>query len=143
MLISEGRGRRVVSSNSAEQLGVVDTFVIDPRLRRVVALGLGKVAGRLDHLPWERLTFGMDAVVTAGITALIEPEGHLAVLADRRHSILGKRVLDTAGREFASVRDVDIDPTSGVVLAMLVGDQAIPGGALIGIGSYAVVVAAA
>jgi len=143
MLISAGRGRHVVSTNSAETLGIVDTFVVDPGLRRVVALGLAKVTGRLTVLPWERLAFGADAVTTGGITDLVVPEGNLAVLADRHHTFLGKRVLDTAGREIGTVRDVDIDPTSGAVLALLVGDMAVPGAALIGIGGYAVVVAAA
>ncbi len=143
MLLSEGRGRRVVSTNSAETLGIVDTFVIDPGLRRVVALGLTKVTGRLTVLPWERLTFGADAVTTGGITDLVVPEGQLAVLADRHHGALGKRVLDTAGRELGVVRDVDIDPSSGAVITLLVGELAVPGTALIGIGGYAVVVAAA
>jgi sporulation protein YlmC with PRC-barrel domain len=143
MLISDGRGRRVVSTNSAETLGIVDTFIVDPELRRVVAVELSKVAGRFTVLPWERLAFGADAVTTGGITDLVVPEGYLAVLADRHHAVLGKRVLDTAGRELGSVRDVDIDPTSGAVISLLVGDVAVPGAALIGIGTYAVVVAAA
>jgi len=143
MLISEGRGRKVISTNSAETLGIVDTFVIDPALRRVVAVGLSKVHGRLTVLPWERLTFGADAVTTGGITDLVVPDGQLAGLADRHHSALGHRVLDTAGRELGTVRDVDIDPTSGAVIALLIGDLAVPGSALIGIGGYAVVVAAA
>jgi uncharacterized protein YrrD len=143
MLISEGRGRRVVSTNSAETVGIIDTFIIDPGLRRVVAVGLTKVTGRFTVLPWERLSFGADAVTTGGITDLVVPEGQLAILADRHHSALGKRVLDTAGRELGTAHDADIDPASGAVIALLVGDFAVPGTALIGIGSYAVVVAAA
>jgi sporulation protein YlmC with PRC-barrel domain len=144
MLFSELRGQKVIGMNSADNLGRVDAFVIDPEVRRVAVIALGKVTGELDMLPWERvISFGADAVTAPGITSLIKADGRLAVLADRHHQVIGKLVLDTAGRSLGTVRDVDVDPPTGAVVSLILEQYQIPGAALIGIGDHAVVVVAA
>ena len=57
--------------------------------------------------------------------------------------MLGKRVLATSGDELGKVKDVEFDPATGDVLALLLDEGASPGERLIGVGSYAVVVQAA
>lgn len=143
MLFSEAIGQRVISTTSAATVGHVGSLVIDPAAQRVVALSLRKtpVSGTL--LPWADVTaFGVDAVTVASESQIIEEQGRFAELNSKAHVILKKRILNTAGLQVGTVRDVDFDPADGRILGILTDDQPVDGRALLGVGSYAVVVRA-
>jgi sporulation protein YlmC with PRC-barrel domain len=55
--------------------------------------------------------------------------------------VVGKRVLTSTGDEIGKIRDVDFDPASGVLTALLVDNGSeVEAARLLGVGSYAVVV---
>ncbi|GMA86822.1 hypothetical protein GCM10025868_20720 [Angustibacter aerolatus] len=95
-------------------------------------------------LVWDSVAaFGADAVTVDGPTAIGEvPEG-MEPLLDKRNHVLKKRVLTTAGQELGPVKDVEFDPATGDVTALVLKKQAdVAGSRLVGIGAYAVVVQA-
>ncbi len=140
---SEATGRKVVSTSTADTVGVINGFVLDPATRSVAGLELHKTPERASLLPWDRLTaFGADAVTVGDVTALVESDERLDALSGKAHAVLRKRVLDTTGLQLGTVQDVDFDPESGAVVSLQLEDQQIPGPKLLGIGSYAVVVQA-
>ncbi|HVL93803.1 MAG TPA: PRC-barrel domain-containing protein, partial [Acidimicrobiales bacterium] len=68
-----------------------------------------------------------------------------AALVQRRRraggvDLPGRRVLTERGRELGAVADVEFDPATGAVTAVLVGQTTVAGDRLIGLGSYALVV---
>ncbi len=143
MMFSAATGHKVVSSSDASTVGKVKGFVVDPASRSVVAIRLKKTDSG-DTLRWSDLTaFGADAVTVTGADLIGEPDESVAALTDKDHKVLGKRVLTSAGDELGSVKDVDFDPDSGSVLALVLKDSAdVAGSRLLGVGSYAVVVRA-
>ena len=141
MLFSHAKNHKVVSSTTAETVGRVSRFVVDPRLRAVVALELKKTESG-DVLQWSDITgFGDDAVTVSGSEQIRTADERVAALADKRHRVLGKRVLTSGGDELGKVDDVDFDRQTGALGALVVshGPQ-VSADRLIGIGSYAVVV---
>ena len=143
MLFSEAVGQRVVSTSSAATVGHIGSLVIDPVAQRVVALSLKKTPVSGDLLPWTEITaFGVDAVTVGSESQIVEEQGQFAELNSKAHVILKKRILNTAGLQVGTVRDVDFDPADGRILGILTDDQPIDGRALLGVGSYAVVVRA-
>lgn len=142
MLFSEAKGRRVVSTSTADTLGQVDEFLVDPRRRAVVAIHLKKAKGGNTLLWHDILAFGADALTVSGPEKVAEAAGDVALIAGKDHRLVGKRVLTTAGEELGEVADVDIDHESGTVTSVLLHEGAVEGERLVGVGSYAVVVKA-
>jgi sporulation protein YlmC with PRC-barrel domain len=141
MRFSEARKRKVISTTGAETVGRVRDLIVDARSRTVVALALRKTEGDGDILPWaEMKSFGQDAITVQGPERIVKAEGELAVLADKDHRVLGKRVLTDRGDEMGSVSDIEFDPETGAVRALLLGKEEISGERLHAIGSYAVIV---
>lgn len=141
MLFSEANGRKVVSTSNAATVGVVHSFVVDPAAGRVVGLSLKKTPGTGDMLPWSNITaFGADAVTVTGDERIVAEDGELAELNNKAHVVLKKQILTTGGLRVGTVRDVDFDPTDGRIVSLITDDQPIDGRALIGVGSYAVMV---
>lgn len=141
MRFSDAIGRKVVDTATAETAGKIDEFIVDPRARAVVALELKKTDGG-DFLPWSGiLAFGDDAVTIAGADKITDATPEIAELTGKEHRLLGKRVLSTAGDDLGNVADVEFDPATGVVTALWLATGALDGTRLIGVGSYAVVVA--
>ena len=139
---SDADGRKVVSTSTAETVGKVHGFVVDVRGPSVVALQLKKTDSG-DTLPWsDVIAFGADAVTVADAGKIVAAGEDLAPLLDKRNHVLKKRVLTTAGDDLGDVKDVEFDPDSGAVVSVLVEGTSVPGKALVGIGSYAVVVQA-
>ena len=141
MNVSDVIGRSVLDLSTATTVGRVDDVVIDPRSRRLVGFHLAKVSGSATWLPWEALrSLGADALTIDGAEALTEPPAdERAGLRARR--AFGGRVLTDSGHELPSLTNFDVDPESGAVNGVAVGDRTVPGESLIGIGSYATVVA--
>lgn len=141
MLFSEAKGRKVVSTSTAQTVGKIATFVIDPATATVVAVVLKKSVVDGHTLQWSDITgFGADAVTINGPELLVTAEGHLAELAGKASAVLGKRVLTESGNEIGEVRDVDFDGIDGSVRALVLASAEVAGTRLIGVGSYAVVV---
>ena len=91
-------------------------------------------------LAWEAVrAVGADAVtIDRGDMLTKPPPGSDGLRVAR---VLAGRVLTDEGRELARLTDFDIDPGTGVISAIIVGDVSLPASALIGIGCYAIVVA--
>ncbi len=143
MLLSDARGRKVVSKSSAETVGKITDYVIDPTARTVAALVLKKTSGEGDTLPWDNiLSVGDDAVIVADDDAIVTASGRVAELGDKRFAAHGKRVLDSGGVEHGELKDIDFDPATGTITALVVKDGTIDGITLVAVGSYAVIVRA-
>lgn len=141
MRFSEAKGHPVVGTGTADTVGKVKSFVVDAAQGRVVALVLSKTPGKADTLLWEDITtFGPDAVTVSSADRLVEPAGELAVLADKRHAVLGKRVLTDAGDGMGEVKDVEFDPAAGAVRTLLTSGGEVDASQLIALGSYALMV---
>jgi uncharacterized protein YrrD len=136
-------GRKVVSRATAHELGVVDHLLTTVDCQRVasVIIGRGKKAQLVD---WDQLSgFGADAVMVTDESALRSPsDDREQRAANGKLDLFGSRVLSELGNELGRVDDVVFDPGSGVVETLTVAGGQIPAGAVLGAGSYAVVVAA-
>lgn len=141
MRFSEATGRKVVSTTSAETIGTIGGFVVDPQRRAVVAIECKKTDSG-DILMWSDIVgFGADAVTVEDTGAISEAHSGIDALLGKDHHLLGKRILSSTGDELGKVDDVEFDPESGVVEALNFAEGQIAGARLIGVGSYAVVVA--
>ena len=141
MLVSETLGREVVTTDTAETIGQVADFVVDPRSRSIVAITVNKTK-QGDTVLWGAISaFGADAVIVSGADALGEANDAVAALSAKAHRLVGKRVLDASGVDRGSVTDVEFDAQTGKLVTLLLTEGAAIGGQLlIGIGSYAAVV---
>lgn len=146
MLYSDLKGRKLVDTSSADTVGKVDGFLLDPETQSIAGLEFKKTDGG-NTVAWSVITaVGEDAVTIPNTHVIIEPEGRLVELASKRGVVLKKRVLTDAGEDLGEVRDVDLDPSSGSVVALVLGSKKEPvqvaGTRILGVGSYAVVVRA-
>jgi len=141
--LREAVGRRVIARDTAEPVGQLHGIVVDPAGRRVTAVQVGKGhKGRF--VDWSAVTgLGPDAVVVDG-------EASLRAAAGERENqvlkgdlpLLGHRVLSDTGDVLGPLDDVEIDETTGEVVALLTGGETIVASRLRSHGGYAVVVAA-
>jgi uncharacterized protein YrrD len=143
MLFSEARKREVVNTTTATRVARVEGFVVLPGPARVALLRLGKVKGAGNLLSWDDLQgFGPDAVTVATDAVIRAPRDEWEQRAENNElEILGKRVLTERGMGLGPITDVDFDPETGAVTSLITKTETIPGQQLIGLGSYAAVVA--
>ena len=140
MRFSDAKKHKIVSTATAETVGRVDEFVVDPAQRRVLALKLKKTDSG-DPLLWDDLiAFGAGAATVADASAIIDATPAVEALEGKDHHLLGKRLLTTGGDEIGKVTDAEFDPETGALISLLSKDEEIAGDRLVGIGSYAVVV---
>ena len=145
MRFKEADGRKVVSAESAESIGRIEAYVIDTGARSVSAFRLAKVKGDATFVSWGDVQFGPDAVVVPSSDRLrtARDEGE-ARAASKDLQLVGKLVLDESGTALGKVGDVEFDPGTGAIVEFDLGDQGtVTADRLIGLGAYAVVVAAA
>lgn len=142
MLFSEARKHDVVSTATATRLARVDGFVVAAGPPRVALLRLAKVSGDGSLLSWDDVQgFGPDAVTVADESAIRPPGDDFEQRADSKDlDVLGKRLLTERGDELGQVSDVDFDPETGEVTALLVEGETVAGHRLVGVGAYAAVV---
>ncbi|MGB3773348.1 MAG: PRC-barrel domain-containing protein [Rhodococcus sp. (in: high G+C Gram-positive bacteria)] len=140
MLFSDAKGHKVVSTDNADTVAKVSGFVVDARSRLVVAIEVKKTkAGEV--IVWSDLKhFGQDAVTIESEDKITDATGDVETLSHKDHSVLGKRVMTTAGADIGTVKDVDFDPESGSITSLILESESVPGVDLVGAGSYAVVV---
>ncbi|HZQ78150.1 MAG TPA: PRC-barrel domain-containing protein [Acidimicrobiia bacterium] len=137
----QSSSRRVVSRASAADVGRLGHLLVDAEQRRITAVVVGK--GRKARLvDWDEIIgFGPDAVIISDDAAARPPaDDHEGAAAHGEFELVGRRVLTDRGTEVGVVDDVTFDPGTGSVLALLVGEREVPAGALLGSGSYAVVI---
>ena len=140
MRFTEAAGRKVVSTSTAETVGQIAEFVVDPQSRSVVAVTVKKTGGG-DTVLWPRITaFGVDAVTVPGAEVIVDANDVVAALSAKDHRLLGKRILTTGGEDLGEVTDVEFDPDSGALATLIAASGDVSGERLVGVGSYAVVV---
>lgn len=134
--------RQVVDTTTAETVGQVDTLVLDPVERRVRAVVVrGADPGLLDVE--EVAAFGKDAVTVEGREALRRPRDERDEgAADGELDPLGKQVLTEDGDLLGVVADVEFDAETGAVDSIVMADDRLAAGRLLGVGPFAVVVRA-
>jgi sporulation protein YlmC with PRC-barrel domain len=134
-------GRKVVSRASAEDLGAVTHLLVDAQRRQIAAVIIGR-GKRAQLVEWAQLSgFGPDAVMVTDEGALRPPaDDREEAAADGKLEIVGKRALTETGNELGTVDDVTFDPDTGSLERLRIKDRDIPAAALLGSGSYAVVV---
>ncbi|MGI8809323.1 MAG: PRC-barrel domain-containing protein [Acidimicrobiales bacterium] len=139
----QSHGRKVVSRDSARELGSVSHLLVDAEQRRIAAVivGRGKKARLVD---WEQVSgFGPDAVMVGEEEALRAPvDDRERAGADGKLDMVGKRVLTERGDELGTLDDVTFDPATGTVEMLRIGDREVAAESLLGSGPYAVVLAA-
>jgi uncharacterized protein YrrD len=137
-------GRKVVSRATAHQLGTVAHLLLSADGRQVAAIVVGK-GKKAQLIDWAALTgFGADAVMVGDESALRPPaDDRERAAAAGKLEVVGRRTLSELGNELGSVADVTFDPQSGAVELVLVEGQEAPAEAVLGSGTYAVVLAAA
>lgn len=136
-------GQKVIAVDSAEDLGEVKAFVVSRDVERIDKL---QIAGRKKNAlftTWDDLeSFGSDAVMVSDAGAPAEADDDRDVdVAKGDISILGARILDSAGFEHGTVDDVTFDADSGTVQAIVGSDgTSYPSERVASLGSYALVV---
>ncbi|MBB2985153.1 PRC-barrel domain-containing protein [Terracoccus luteus] len=142
MLFSQARKHKIVSTTSAETVGRVSGFVVDPATRAVVALEVKKNKEG-DTLAWRDVAgFGPDAVTVGSPGSIRHADDEVAALQGKKHAVLGKQVLSSDGDRLGEVTDVDFDPETGRLVSVLVDKNPVDAARLLGVGSFAVVVRA-
>ena len=135
-------GRKLVSRSSAQDLGSVAHLLVDAERRQVTAVvvGHGKKARLVD---WSEIGgFGPDAIMVSDEGALRPPaDDRERLAADGRLELLGRRALTELGNAIGTVDDVTFDTGTGALEDLRVGDREFPARAMLGSGSYAVVLA--
>jgi len=143
MKFSEAEGRKVVSTSTAETVGKIVDYIIDPKQKTLAGIVLKKTSGNEDTIPWDSVdAFGEDAVMIKDEDVLVVPSGRLAELTGKSLKEHGKLVLSSAGVDLGKVDDVEFDPKTGALTGLLLKDTTIDGGRLLAAGSYAVIVQA-
>ncbi|MBV7697806.1 PRC-barrel domain-containing protein [Streptomyces sp. TRM70350] len=144
MLFTKALGKAVMDLSTAETVGTVAACTVAPSPARIAGLRL-KTRGRGHHtLDWQDVqSFGPDAVAVEEAGRIrdeknIGPDSH----THAAHDPIGKAVLTDTGLNKGTVIDVDFDERSGRVRHVLTEEEQIPGDEVLGVGGYAVVVAA-
>jgi uncharacterized protein YrrD len=135
-------GRRVVASDTAESIGTVKGFVLDPSGRSVEAIHVDGHGKRARILDWSGVAaVGADAVMAApsADVSTIEDD-HQQAAVKGAVTMIGTRVLTTAGREVGTVVDVEFDVGSGHVVHVDTDHGSVAAERLRSLGSYALVV---
>jgi uncharacterized protein YrrD len=139
----DAHGRKVVSRTTAETLGELRHMVVDTSRRHVAAIVVNKGKRHAFLVDWEHVSgFGPDAVMVESEDTLRPPtDDHERAAAHGKLELVGKRALSERGNEHGPIADVEFDPDSGNIGSVLVGEERIPATDLLGVGSYAAILA--
>ena len=116
-------------------------LLVDAQRRQIAAVIIGR-GKKAQLVEWAELSgFGPDAVMVSDEGALRPPaDDREEAAVDGKLEIVGKRALTETGNELGTIDDVTFDPDSGALERLRIKDRDIPAAALLGSGSYAVVV---
>lgn len=142
--LSESDGQKVVSRESAEQVGTVRHVVIDAAARRISAIHVDGRKKKAQLVDWSAVTgFGPDAVVIDSEGSLRPPaEGEELTVASGKLDLEGRLVLSDGGDSLGELTDVEFDEQSGELIAILAGGEPLEGARLRAIGPYCVILRA-
>jgi uncharacterized protein YrrD len=133
MSFRQVRGERVVRIDDAQQLGKLTHLVVDATRRRLTALAID---GGKSLVPWANVVaFGPDAVMVSSAAEVHEPTNNRA-----QHDLLASLILSDRGNNCGSVRDVEFNPETGELLAILTEHGAIEPDRMLAVGHYAVII---
>jgi uncharacterized protein YrrD len=137
-------GRSVVASDTAEGIGEVKGFVVDPTASRVDAVHVSGRGKKAEVVAWSAITsFGADAVMADSASTPEQVTTDRETQAVRgKVSALGSRVLTTTGFDAGTVVDVEFDTGSGELTAVRTDTDTFSRDRLRSLGSYALVVEA-
>ena len=151
MKASEVKGMSVLSITDGTRLGVIQDLFFDAKALRVVAL-TAQSDKQTRVIPFAGITsIGRDAVTVEGahVTQESNDKSLLAGLLDLR-SVIGLKVVDTAGTLLGKVEDLETDPENGRLSALSVhqsgrlglggSTKAVPGDAVHSLGPELVMV---
>jgi sporulation protein YlmC with PRC-barrel domain len=139
------RGTTVVDSGDATSLGTIAAAVMsfDGSATIEAFVVDGSDNGRV-VLPFAAVSeFGRDAVTVDGRSSFRSPEDdpeREAVFG--AHRVIGKRVITDTGVDMGTASDLVFDTSSGACERIILADDDIPAGRLLGVGRFAVIVAA-
>ncbi len=134
-------GRKVVDRSDAEELGTLGHLVVDIEAKALQAIVVGK-GRKAVVVDWADISFGPDAIMVTGPTAAREPNTERErSAAGGAHDLVGRRTLSRLGNHLGAVDDVTFDPATGDLVDIMVGDRRLPAASLLGLGSFACVVA--
>lgn len=130
--------KEVVDLTTAETIGAVKGLVIDVETGTISALLVGELV-----LDWgDADGIGRSVVTVERADLLREPRSPAERAAlEGTSSPVSKPVYTEDGFAIGTVGDVEFDAVSGRIERLLLGGDAVGGGRLMGVGSYAVVVA--
>jgi uncharacterized protein YrrD len=142
MKVSQLKKHPVLDISSATTVGQIDDVVVDPVKRQILGFTLHKAAGKENWLSWAQLkSFGADAATIETTDVLSTGPGEAAPRTLLRGKVIGGRVLTDQGLGLGSLADVEFDPGSGAVTALVLdGGHVLGGDSLRGIGTYATMV---
>lgn len=128
----------VVDTSTAQPVGRVENLVVDTDAARVVGIVVAdKVVGFADAGG-----FGVDAVTVERSELLRKPSTELEQAAVKDSlSPISKPVITDDGTSIGTVSDIEFDRETGDIERILLSADDLRGSRLLGIGSYAVVVA--
>lgn len=140
MRISDALNRPIVSTGNAETIGRVEGFLIEAEAARITGLRVDGEGGSI-VLPWDKVAaFGPDAITVPDAGVLRQP----ADLAEQRRidpelDPIGKPAIEETGNGLGTVADVDFDPETGALRAVITEVYELPAEKLLGLGTYAMV----
>lgn len=136
-------GRPVVAADTAETIGEVKGFVVDPTATRIDAIHIAGRGRKAETLSWDSIAaFGADAVMGDHAAAAGRVEGEHETQAVKGNiKARGSRVLTTTGFVVGTVQDVLFDGATGLLTAIETDHGRIDADRLQSLGSYALVVA--
>ncbi|MGF7237337.1 MAG: PRC-barrel domain-containing protein [Frankia sp.] len=139
--LTELTGRTVVSRSSADPLGTLRTVVIDGPRHAIVALQIGK--GRKSRFVELRdlRAVGPDAIVVDDESLVHPPAGPAQeATAKGRLDVLGATAFTSTGVALGPVTDLQLDLDQGLISSVITGESEIDGEAILGFGTFALVV---
>lgn len=137
-------GRPVIAVDTAETIGEIKGFVVDPTATRIDSVHISGRGKKAELISWSSIqAFGADAVMANMATAAEQ-----VVSEHETQAVKGKivardtRVLDSAGFEQGTVEDVMFDTESGELTGALTTQGHIDAARFRSLGSYALVIEA-
>ncbi len=135
-------GRRVVAADTAEDIGEIKGFVVDPTATRIESVHIAGRGKKADVIPWASIrSFGADAVMADLANAAEQVSSDHETQAVKGNIVArNTRVLDTDGFEQGTVEDVMFDATTGQITGALTTQGHLDGSRFRSLGSYALII---
>ncbi len=140
---SGSHGRLVVAIDTAEEIGNVKGFVVDPTAKRIDAVHVSGRGKNAEIIAWASIrSFGNDAVIAKTADAAVQVSGdHDTQAVKGNIEMQGSRVLTTTGLAHGTVEDVTFDAESGELLGASTTDGGyVEASRFRALGSYALIV---